>query len=318
MEKALRILSILKASKGYVSGEYLSKELRVSREAIWKSISLLRRYGYDIQSKKGKGYMLKNTSRLLLAWEIKDGLNTRFIGKDIIHKDVIDSTQDLALRIADKAKEGTIIIAEEQRKGRGRLGRAWIAPRGGIWFSLILKPKLSLSYITLLPLTIGLGVADALKSFGLDAKLKWPNDVMIKDKKVAGILLDVSSEIDAINYAIIGIGINANVDIDYLKGLRATSIKHELGYEIDRIRFMQVLLKAIEDRYMQLYKDRDGLLEEYKRLCITLNSRVKVTSNDEQYNADAIEIDSDGSLIVMLDNNTIRRVHSGDVSISND
>ncbi|GIU72176.1 MAG: bifunctional ligase/repressor BirA [Candidatus Nitrosocaldaceae archaeon] len=309
----VRILEILKNREGYVSGEELSKELGISREAVWKNILLLKRYGYVIEAKKGKGYKLIAKSKLLLTWEIQDGLDTEFIGKKIIHKMSIDSTQDLAISIADKEEEGTIIIAEEQRRGRGRRGRVWHAPKGGIWFSLILKPEIEPWRATLLPLAVGLAITDTIAMLGLEATLKWPNDVMINDRKVSGILLDMSSEQDKINYIVIGIGINANIDNPSRYADNATSLKDELKRDIDRIDFMRRLLKNIEKRYMQL--DDEQLLEDYKKRCITLNKRVKVRSFDEEYDADAVNIDRDGSLIVVLDDNSIRRVFAGDVSI---
>ncbi len=306
-----RILKILKDRREYISGVMLSKELSISREAIWKNISLLRRYGYEIEARKGRGYKLKKVSKLLLPWEIQDGLDTRFVGKKIIHKISINSTQDLALELTDKEDEGTVIIAEAQKRGRGRRGRVWNAPRGGIWFSLILKPNIEPWKATRLPLAIGLAITDVLIKLGLDAKLKWPNDVVV-NKKIAGVLLDMSSEQDKINYIVIGVGINANIDADKLGIEYATSIKDELGHEIDRTAFMRELLKVIEDRYLE----EDKLLEDYKSRCITLNRRVRIRSFDEEYEADAINIDEDGSLIVMLDNNCIRRIFAGDVSIS--
>ncbi|RMF31481.1 MAG: biotin--[acetyl-CoA-carboxylase] ligase, partial [Candidatus Nitrosothermus koennekii] len=309
----IKILKILREKKDYVSGEMLSKQLAISREAVWKNISLLKRYGYLIEAKKGKGYKLIAKSKLLLPWEIQDGLDTEFIGKKIIHKMSIDSTQDLAISIADKEEEGTVIIAEEQRRGRGRRGRVWHAPKGGIWFSLILKPEIEPWRVTLLPLAVGLAITDTIAMLGIKATLKWPNDVMINDRKVSGILLDMSSEQDKINYIVIGIGINANIDNPSRYAYNATSLKDELKRDIDRIDFMRRLLKNIEKRYMQL--DDEQLLEDYKKRCITLNKRVKVRSFDEEYDADAVNIDRDGSLIVVLDDNSIRRVFAGDVSI---
>lgn len=310
----LQILKILKESKGYVSGEMLSNQLCISREAVWKTISLLRRYGYEIEAKKGLGYKLKKVSNLLLPWEIQDGLDTKFIGKKIIHKMRIGSTQELALEIAQKEDEGTIIIAEEQSRGRGRMRRRWYAPRDGIWFSLILKPNFEPSRATLLSLAVGLAVTDSLIKLDLDAKLKWPNDVIVNNKKIAGILLDMSSEQDKINYIVIGVGINANIDVNKLREFNATSIKDELKRDIDRVSFMRDLLQNIEYRYLE---EEDKLLQDYKNRCLTLNKRVVVRAFDEEYEGDAINIDRDGSLIIILDNNTIRRVFAGDVSIRN-
>ncbi len=310
---SIKVLDILKEQDNYISGVELSTRLGISRGALWKSINRLKRYGYKIESKKGIGYRLIESSKLLLPWEIRRDLNTKFIGREIIHKTVLNSTQDLALKIAEIKPEGTVIIGEEQLKGKGRFGREWYSPQGGIWFSLILKPKIELWEITLLPLSIGLAIADPLVKLGLNAMLKWPNDLIINNKKIAGILLDISAEENKVNYIVIGIGINANIDNNRLLDLNATSIKIELGYEIDRIKLMRDILRSIEYRYERF----NECLDDYKRRCITLNKRVKVRTINEEFEGDAINIDNDGSLIVMLDNNSIRRVFSSEVSISN-
>jgi len=310
---SIRVLDILREHNDYISGAELSIRLGISREAIWKSINRLKRYGYKIESKKGIGYRLVANSKLLLPWEIKNGLNTKFIGKEIIHKITLDSTQDLALKIAERKPEGTVIIAEEQAKGKGRFGKEWYSPQGGIWFSLILKPKTELWNITLLPLAIGVAIADSLTKLNLDVRLKWPNDLVINNKKVAGILLDVSAEEAKVNYIVIGVGINANIDDDRLLGLNATSIKMELGYEIDRVKLTQDILRSIEYRYEHF----DECLNDYKARCITLNRRVNVKTLSEEFVGDAVNIDTDGSLIIVLDDNSIRRVFSSEVSLSN-
>jgi BirA family biotin operon repressor/biotin-[acetyl-CoA-carboxylase] ligase len=310
---SIRVLDILREHNDYISGAELGIRLGISREAIWKSINRLKRYGYKIESKKGIGYRLVANSKLLLPWEIKNGLNTKFIGKEIIHKITLDSTQDLALKIAERKPEGTVIIAEEQAKGKGRFGKEWYSPQGGIWFSLILKPKTELWNITLLPLAIGVAIADSLTKLNLDVRLKWPNDLVINNKKVAGILLDVSAEEAKVNYIVIGVGINANIDDDRLLGLNATSIKMELGYEIDRVKLTQDILRSIEYRYEHF----DECLNDYKARCITLNRRVNVKTLSEEFVGDAVNIDTDGSLIIVLDDNSIRRVFSSEVSLSN-
>ncbi len=316
MEKTIKILNILKKSREYISGEELSNELNITREAVWKNISLLRRYGYVISAKKGKGYRLEKGTDLLLSWEIQDGLETKFIGRHIIHKMRIDSTQDLAIKYANKYEEGTVIIAEEQAKGRGRVGREWYSPKGGIWFSIILKPSIELTRITLLPLAVGLAIIDALATLNLTPKLKWPNDVMLDCKKVAGILLDMSSEMDRVNYVVVGVGINANMNIEEIKVYGdVTTLRHVIGHDIDRIQFMRMLLRCIEERYLEFIDNPSKIIDDYKARCITLNTRVRVKYLDEEFDGDAINIDDDGSLIVMLDNNTIRRIVAGEVSI---
>ncbi|MEM2856802.1 MAG: biotin--[acetyl-CoA-carboxylase] ligase [Candidatus Nitrosocaldaceae archaeon] len=314
MKSILRVLERL-SSENYISGEDLSKELGVSRASIWKSISTLRRYGYVIPSRKGIGYKLEKRSNLLLPWEVKHGLNTKFIGKEIIHRLRLESTQDLAMSIAKRAEEGTVVIAEEQSKGRGRIDRRWSSPAGGIWFSLILKPKIELEKITILPLSIGLAIVDSLAELGLDAKLKWPNDVMINEKKIAGILIEFTSEIDSIDAIVIGIGINVNIKKEELGIEDATTLMEEFKHEVDRVDLMKRVLNNIEKRYIQFLNKEERIIEDYKSKCITLKKRVIVRYMEEEFNADALDVDENGALLVMLDNNTTRRIIAGDVSI---
>lgn len=314
MKSMLRVLERL-SSENYISGEDLSKELGVSRASIWKSISTLRRYGYVISSRKGIGYKLDKRSNLLLPWEVKSGLNTKFIGKEIIHRLRLESTQDLAMSIAKRAEEGTVVIAEEQSKGRGRIDRRWSSPAGGIWFSLILKPKIELEKITVLPLSMGLAIVDSLAEIGLDAKLKWPNDVMINGKKIAGILIEFTSEIDSIDAIVIGIGINANIKKEELGIDNATTLIEEFKHEVDRVDLMKRMLSNIEKRYIQFLNKEESIIEDYKSKCITLKKRVIVRYMEEEFNADALDVDENGALLVMLDNNTTRRIIAGDVSI---
>jgi len=326
-EKNLEILKLLKRANGrYVSGEMISKHVKVSRAAIWKHVSALRKYGYKIESKEGSGYKLVKPTDQLLPWEIKDGLKTGFVGKEIHHYAVIDSTQDLAIKLAESnAPEGTVVVAEKQRRGRARVGRRWAAPEGGIWLSAILKPKIPTAESTILPLVAALAVCNAVrKECKLDARLKWPNDVTINGKKVSGILAEMSCEADRVNYVVVGIGVNANVNIKKLeatiKGTEgyygATSLMNELGKAVDRVKLTRSILAELEGTYVDLEEEgSDMIIQAWKERSATLGTTVTVALNEMCFVGRAIDIDYDGALLVKLPDGNIKRIVAGDVYV---
>jgi len=326
-EKDLAILKLLKKAKGkYVSGERISKTVKVSRAAIWKHVSALRKYGYKIASKEGSGYKLISSTDQLLPWEIREGLRTKFVGKEIHHYAVIDSTQDLAIRLAENnVGGGAIVVAEKQKKGRARVGRRWAAPEGGIWLSTILRPKIPTAETTILPLVVALAVGNAIrKECKLDAKLKWPNDIIINGKKVSGILAEMSCEADRVNYVVIGIGVNANVNVKKLeatiKGTEgyygATSLMKEFGKEVDRVKLMRRILDELEETYLELEEEgSDIIIRKWKELSATLGTNVTVALNEMCFVGKAIDIDYDGALLVKLADGSIKRIVAGDVYV---
>lgn len=252
---------------------------------------------------------------------IREKLQTKVIGKTIHCFSEVASTNDLAKEMAAiGAKEGTVIIAETQTRGKGRLGRKWASPRGGIWLSTILRPKLSAKDIPKLTLTISLAVAKAINQlFNLKTEVKWPNDVLINARKVCGILTEANTRGDKTNFVVVGIGINANIELDSLpKKVRenATSLKHVLKREIDREQFLRVLLEKFERYYVMLAKGKfNSVLKEWKSLCGFLNSYVEVASLEEKIEGWAIDVDENGALIIRLRDGTLREVLSGDVNL---
>jgi len=253
---------------------------------------------------------------------IKEELLTKLIGKTIHYFSEVSSTNDLAKEIAAiGAKEGTVIVAETQTCGKGRLGRKWASPRGGIWLSTILRPKLSAKDVPKLTLMTSLVVAKTISQlFNLKTEVKWPNDVLVNAKKVCGILTEANTGGDITNFVVVGIGINANVELDSLpKHVRenATSLKHELKREIDRERFLRVLLEKMEHYYVMLAEGKfNVMLEKWKGLCSFLGSYVEVTSFEEKIEGWAIDVDENGALIIRLQDGTLRKVLSGDVSLA--
>ena len=212
----LRVLTFLKThNTEYLSGQDLSDVLRISRVAVWKHIKKIQTLGYTIESKQKEGYKLTTNSNLLLPWEIVSGIKTKILGQQAYYFDSIDSTQNQALKMADELKnDGAIIIAEKQTGGRGRSGRKWVSPKGGIWLSIILHPKFDISITTLFPIASSLALSYAIeKTCKISPSLKWPNDLTINGKKLAGMLVDVSMQSNRIESLVLGVGINFNVNV---------------------------------------------------------------------------------------------------------
>ncbi|NLK01318.1 MAG: biotin--[acetyl-CoA-carboxylase] ligase, partial [Clostridia bacterium] len=208
-----RILGILQeGGSAYISGEKISEILGVSRSAVWKHIENLREEGYEIDSATKKGYKLISVPDILFPQEISPGLDTKRLGKSLRHFHVLDSTNEYARVLAEEgAKEGTVVIAEQQKKGRGRMDRPWFSPRGGIWFSVIFRPPFRPHRAPGITLVSTAAVTNALSIItGLEPLIKWPNDIYIEGRKVGGILTEMRAEMDRIHYIIQGIGINAN------------------------------------------------------------------------------------------------------------
>ena len=201
-----KILSFLKSHKSeYLSGQDLSDVLKISRVAVWKHIKNIRRLGYKIESKQKRGYRFVKTTNQLLPWEISSVLKTKYIGKRIYYFEELESTQNFALQVAhNKNENGTIIIAKKQTSGKGRLDRKWISPNGGIWLSIILHPKFSIEDSVLLPLVGSLALSKSIhKILNVQTKLKWPNDITLNGKKIAGMLIDASFQSNTIENIVI-------------------------------------------------------------------------------------------------------------------
>jgi len=210
----LKILSFLKSHKTeFLSGQDMSDVLKISRVAVWKDIKKIRSLGYKIESKQNLGYRLVDTTKLLLPWEVTQNLDTKFLGKKVYYFNTIDTTQNFAMEIITRNNmNGTIIIAKKQTGGRGRMKRKWKSPVGGIWMSIIIHPKFGVSSTTLVPIAISLALCIAIeKTLKIKPELKWPNDVTVNGKKVAGVLVDASIVSNEIEYMIIGVGINFKI-----------------------------------------------------------------------------------------------------------
>jgi len=306
-----------KNTEQYLSGEEISNELDVTRAAIWKHIEKLRDMGYDIEAMPHLGYRLKGIPDKMLPSEIKHELGTKILGKNIYAYAKTDSTNTLAYNLAKEgALEGTVVVAEQQQKGKGRLGRKWVSPTGGIYMSCIIKPDIGPNEVQEFTLVAALSVVDAIKEVtGVESRIKWPNDIIINKKKVCGILTELKAETDRIDFVILGIGINANVS-DKALPETATSIRKELSRRISRIDIIKSLLRNLEKEYF-IFKDKGfaSLLERIKSLSETIGKHVRVSSHDSVYEGEAVDIDEEGALVIRLDSGIMQRILSGDVSL---
>ena len=318
----LKILSFLKAHESeFLSGQDMSDILKISRVAVWKDIKKIRLLGYKIESKQNLGYRLVDSSELLLPWEITQNLNTKFLGKRVYYFDSTDSTQNFAMEIASNDKEnGTVVISKKQTGGRGRMKRKWKSPTGGIWMSIIIHPKFDVSYTTLVPIATSLALCMAIeKILKIKPELKWPNDVTLKGKKVAGVLVDTSIISNEIENVVLGIGINFKIKPHELastikktpnfygvatlvkKNERALPLVHQFLYELEKV------FQLINSRRIKKIKS------EWTKRSSTIGRNVSIITSEGNVNGKAIKIDSDGALIIS-NGKKAERILVGDIT----
>ena len=322
-----KILGLLKKHSGNaVSGQEMAQYLGVSRIAVWKQIQSLKKLGYQIQSRRKSGYILGTAPDLLLPEEIKHGLKTRKLGTKIYYLPVIDSTNDYAKKLAQAgAPEGTLVIAEKQTRGRGRLGHEWFSPTGqNIYMSLVLRPNLHPAQAVRITLLTGVAAALAVKNYcGIDLGLKWPNDLLVagKDhKKAGGILTELGAESDRINYVVLGLGLNVNMRVSSLPGevrKKAASLMESMKpiAKINRVELLQAILLQLEIQY-QLFLSGgwDKIIENYRRLDTLKGRRVNVKQGNEMFSGQVAGMDNEGRLLVRSGAKT-QSVIAGEVHI---
>lgn len=318
------LLQYLKKERGaWISGELLSNEMSVSRAAIWKHVRKLKQEGYIIRSSPKKGYLLSRNSDLLLPTEIRDGLGTRVFGKTDLHYfREVDSTNMKAKDLADAgAPEGTVVIAESQTAGRGRRGRSWFSSSGhGIYATLILRPAMPPIGTPRITLMAAVAVAEAILSLvTLDVKIKWPNDILVRGKKLSGILTEIAMEMDAVNYIVVGFGLNVNTPIaDFPKELRekATSIFIETGEQLSRIKLVRACLEQFE-KYYKMFKENEFsfIMHRWKQLSDIIGKKIMVDVVGQEHRGEVVDIDDDGVLILKDGHGRRQRIFSGDVTL---
>ena len=314
-----KILHMFKKYGGaYVSGEDISRELGVSRTSIWKHIETLRSLGYEISASPNLGYKLAGRPDRLIPEELKNDLRTKFLGKNILTYALLDSTNDTAYRLAeDGAKEGTVVIAEKQKKGKGRHGRTWVSPKGGIYFSCIIRPDIEPKEVAKITLVSALAVCTSIrKAAGVPAMIKWPNDITIYGKKVCGILTEMKAEQDSVDFLIVGIGINVDTPSSLLpKG--ATSLSEESDSSISKVDLAKGILENLE-HYIGIFK-KEGfrvIRDEWRDLSDTIGRYVKVQCHEGKIEGQALDLDADGALVIRLDSGFHKRILSGDVTVA--
>lgn len=320
----VKIVTLLKSHKlEYLSGQDISESLMLSRAAVWKHIKKLQSLGYTIDSRPKLGYRLTKTTELLLPWEVSDGLETNLFGKKIYYFDTINSTQSFASELASKKQEnGTMVIAKKQTQGRGRLNRKWTSPSGGVWFSVILRPEFEISAATLFPMASSLALAIAIEKFlRIKPELKWPNDLTIDGKKVAGILVDASVESGKIEYLILGVGINFKIDVKKIE----RTVKNTGNYygvttlvtksnKTNPVHLVQVFLVELERLYNLLSEGHSNYItKEWTKRSSTIGKIISVTSQAGSIHGKAAKIDKDGALVISSKGKN-HRILVGDIS----
>ena len=318
-----KILSALRANPNGVSGAELAEQLGISRTAVWARIEELRSLDYDIEAGPHSGYRLVSAPDALHADDLLARLGkTKVIGRDIRVFERTTSTNDVIEKLArDGVKEGAVVFAESQTKGRGRLGRKWISPeRKGLWFSILLRPDLRPQETTQLTVASAIALRRAIQSeTGLKPVIKWPNDVLVGGKKVAGILTELSAELDRVKHVILGIGVDVNLDAEgFPPELRkiATSLKIESGQDISRAELAVEILRELDADYGRIRGGRFGeVADEWEAACVTIGRNVTVHMGERQFRGRAESLDDDGALLIRTEHGHLERVIGGDVML---
>ena len=315
------VLAALKESGDYVSGQELCGQLSVSRTAVWKAVSKLKEEGYEIDSVPNRGYCLLTAPDAMTEAEIRSYLHTEQMGQNLVCFDDTDSTNIQAKLLAEKgAPHGTLVCSDQQTKGRGRRGRAWNSPPGeAIYMSLLLRPGIRPEHASMLTLVMGMAVADAINELMDDslAGIKWPNDVVLKGKKVSGTLTEMSAEMDCIHYVVIGTGINVNTQKFPEELNQATSLRLTTGRNFRRAELIALCMKYFE-KYYGLFEETEDLsllTDEYNRLLVNQNQEVRVLEPENEYTGLALGINNQGELLVRREDGHVEEIYAGEVSV---
>jgi len=320
----VKIVTLLKSHKSnYLSDEDISESLKLSRAAVWKHIKKLQSLGYKINSRPKIGYKLIKATSLLLPWELSDGLETKMFGKRIYYFDTIDSTQNFAIELGSKPQEnGSLVVAHKQTHGRGRLNRKWFSPSGGIWFSVILHPEFEISAATLFPVISSLALAIAIEQvLKIKPRLKWPNDLTLNGKKIAGMLVDASIESGKINYLVVGVGINFKINpCEVEKAIKGTENYYGVATLVKKndktspVKLVQAFLYELEKLYeMMLHGDLEYLIKEWTKRSSSIGKTVTVLSPTGMIRGRAVRVDNDGALVVSSKGKS-QRILVGDIT----
>jgi BirA family biotin operon repressor/biotin-[acetyl-CoA-carboxylase] ligase len=315
------LLKMLREADGYLSGQQLCEHFGVSRTAVWKVMNQLKEEGYVIEAVKNKGYRIESEPDVVTSEAICSRLRTRFMGQNCIFLESVGSTNNYAKKIAEEgAPSGTLVIAEEQTGGKGRRGRTWTAARGSnVMMTLLLRPEIQPEHASMLTLLMALAVAGGIRKMtGLDARIKWPNDVVVNGKKICGILTEMNTEVDYINYVVIGTGINVNqVEFPEEIAHMAGSLCNELGQKVSRSALIQVILEELERLYEIFLKTEDlsEVCEKYNEICANVGHEIRVLEPGNEYTGTTEGINAKGELVVQKSSGERVCVYSGEVSV---
>lgn len=298
------ILENLRKKEGVVSGQALSAQLGISRVSIWKHIQQLQALGYGITS-SAKGYRLENSPDVPYPWEFADRESK------IIYYAELTSTMDAAKHLARKGcPDFTTVIAGRQKNGRGRLSRQWLSEKGGLYFTMVLRPDLPPVLSFRVGLLASVTLARILNEiFGIDVRVKWPNDLLVDERKICGMLSELEAEADRVAFINIGIGLNVNNDPSPIEPA-ATSLKNILGRKVS--------IKEILARYLDLFEAQmqtaayDEVVEQWKQFTVTLNRDVRVVTTHEVLTGKAIDIDDTGALVLKCSDGSLKTIRYGD------
>lgn len=317
------LLALRNAENGGVSGAELSQKLSISRAAIWARIEELRKLGYEIEASPVLGYRLVSAPDVLHADDLLAGLGkTKVIGRDIRVFEQTTSTNDVVEKLArDGVKEGVVVFAESQTKGRGRLGRVWTSPaRKGLWFSILLRPDLRPQETTQLTVAAAIALWRAIhEETGLRPEIKWPNDILIRGKKVVGILTELSAELDRVKHVTLGVGVDVNLAAnEFPVELRkiATSLRIESGKPVCRADLATAILRELDSAYARVCAGKFAeVADEWEEHCTTIGQRVVISIGERKIRGRAESLDDDGALLVRTEHGRLERIVGGDVTL---
>ena len=315
-----KILHILQESGSFISGEDICRRLGISRTAVWKNVHALMDEGYEIESISNRGYRLCSSPDTLNAEAVLPYLHTNALGHALRFYRTIDSTNTEAKRrAAEGDAHGTVYVAEEQTRGKGRLGRQWVSPPGeGLWFTVLLRPDCIPAQTAGLTLVTGLAVCQTIRELcGIDARIKWPNDIVLGSKKLCGILLEMSAEENHVDYVIAGIGINVNIgDFPEEIAYKATSLRLACGHSLCRGELLAAFLNIYEP-LLQLYTENrtEEILVPYRELCVSLGRQVSTQRPQGLLTGTAVDITRGGELVIRTPTGEEETVFTGEVSV---
>lgn len=315
------ILRCLREAEGYVSGQELCERLKVSRTAVWKVMQQLQAEGYEIEAVRNRGYRLKESGDAYSQAELQSIMSSKWAGKNLLFFEKVDSTNNMVRTLAEQgAPEGTLAVAANQTAGKGRRGRSWSAPEGtSIAMSILLRPEFPPERASMLTLVMAMAIARGIREMtGLDARIKWPNDIVADGKKLCGILTEMSTEMEYIRYVVIGVGINVSMK-EFPEELKqkATSLELCLGRPVKRAPLIDACMRAFEEYYEKYLQtlDLSLLQEEYNRELVNVGREVTVLAPAGDYTGVSHGINREGELVVELAGGEIRNVVSGEVSV---